>query len=59
MRINVICESSSSQRSFFTWKKIFTRKIGIKKLFDHGVASRMSLLTDEIQNKLKKLLEIS
>jgi hypothetical protein len=32
----------------FTWKKIFTIKIGIKKLFDHGIASKMPLLTDEI-----------
>ena len=49
MRIKVNCESPSSQKSFFyVEKKIFTMKIAIKKLFDHGIASRMSLLTDEI-----------
>jgi hypothetical protein len=31
-------------------------KIGIKKLFGHGIASRMSLLTGEIYNKLKKIV---
>jgi hypothetical protein len=49
MRIKVNCELPSSQRSFFLpEKKIFTMKIGIEKLFDHEIASRMSLLTDEI-----------
>ena len=48
MRINVICESPSSQKSFFLPEKIIYHEIGIKKLFDHGITSRMSLLTDEI-----------
>lgn len=52
-RINEICDSPLSQKSFFYLKKIFTMKIGIKKFCDHGIASRMSLLTEEILITLK------